>query len=291
MKKAETDCRVDKTVGLCEKSRVVFGRRIASVRERIARILSFVQSVHRKDPFAVLEVRDSRLEVHRRRPASQTLEDRFVYQSRFVDFGIRPGERVLDVGSGGDPFPYATHLVDLYPEPSRHRALELATDGRPCTIADVQDLPFPDCSFDFVYCSHLLEHVDDPIRACRELMRVARRGYIETPAMMKDVLFCWANEMHRWHVVASGEVLCFFEYTDRQLEGVRSSVWRDIVMGPWANPLQDVFRVNQDIFNVPFLWKGSFGVIVFRLDGPIESFNAEVISRMDSHASRDSGAE
>ena len=269
----------------------MFGRRIASMRERIARILRFAQSVHRKEPFAVLEVRNSRLEVHRRRPVSKTLEDRFVYQSRFVDFGIQPGERVLDVGSGGDPFPYATHLVDLFLEPSRHRYSELDTDGKPFTVADVQDLPFADGSFDFVYCSHLLEHVDDPIQACRELMRVARRGYIETPAMMKDVLFCWANEMHKWHLVASGNVLCFFEYTNRQLEGVRSSVWRDIVMGQWANPLQDVFRVNQDVFNVPFLWKGSFGVIVFKLDGQIESYNAEVTSRMGGSVSRDPNAE
>jgi len=254
--------------------------------ERVALLLRFARAIHRRDPVAVLELRDLRLQAQRRRPVSETLEDRSVYQPRIVDFGIRPGERVLDVGSGGEPFPYATHLVDLLPEPSRHRNVELDTDGKPFTIADVQDLPFADGSFDFVYCSHLLEHVDEPIQACRELMRVARRGYIETPAMMKDVLFCWANEMHKWHLVASGNVLCFFEYTNRQLEGVRSSVWRDIVMGQWANPLQDVFRANQDVFNVPFLWKGSFGVIVFRLDGPIESYNTEVTSQMDSRASR-----
>jgi len=269
----------------------VFGRRIASVRARIGCALRFARAIRRRDPVAVLELRDLRLQAQRRRPVSETLEDRFVYQPGFVDFDIQAGERVLDVGSGGEPFPYATHLVDLFPEPSRHRSLEFDTDGKPFTIADVQDLPFADGSFDFVYCAHLLEHVDDPIQACRELMRVGPRGYVETPAMMKDVLFCWANEMHRWHVVASGNVLCFFEYTDRQLEGVRSSVWRDIVMGPWASPLQDMFRVNQDVFNVPFLWKGSFGVIVFRLDGPIESYNAEVVSRMDSHASRDSDSD
>jgi len=37
-------------------------------------------------------------------------------------------------------------------------------------------MPFPDKSFDFVYCAHVLEHVDDPIRACREIMRVGKRG-------------------------------------------------------------------------------------------------------------------
>lgn len=54
-------------------------------------------------------------------------------------------------------------------------------DGKPLYKCSVEQMPFKDKEFDFVYCSHVLEHVVDPIRACRELMRVARRGYIETP--------------------------------------------------------------------------------------------------------------
>jgi ubiquinone/menaquinone biosynthesis C-methylase UbiE len=39
---------------------------------------------------------------------------------------------------------------------------------------DVTDIQSPDDSFDIVYCSHVLEHVDDDRRAMRELCRVLR---------------------------------------------------------------------------------------------------------------------
>lgn len=40
--------------------------------------------------------------------------------------------------------------------------------------ADLHDLPYPDGSFDFILCSHVLEHVDDPVRATSEMRRVLK---------------------------------------------------------------------------------------------------------------------
>jgi len=217
------------------------------------------------------------LKVEIRRPKASWIgaDGRFGYQSRYIDFHINQNERVLDIGSGGDPFPYAHVLVDRFLGPSRHRDGPLVRKGKPFVLADVHNLPFPDKCFDFVYCSHLLEHVDDPIQACAEIIRVGKRGYIETPTLGKDALFAWAKDMHRWHVVAIGETLCFFEYSQRQLEGIKSSVWRDIIFSQWYHPLQEVFYENQDLFNVMFKWIGRFSVYVFHLDGSVETLNAE----------------
>lgn len=41
---------------------------------------------------------------------------------------------------------------------------------------DVQRIPLPDASFDFVICNHLLEHVADDRQALRELYRILRPG-------------------------------------------------------------------------------------------------------------------
>ena len=41
-------------------------------------------------------------------------------------------------------------------------------------VADVQDLPFPDASFDAVIANHMLFHVEDRPRALGEIVRVLR---------------------------------------------------------------------------------------------------------------------
>lgn len=43
---------------------------------------------------------------------------------------------------------------------------------------DVERLPFPDKSFDYVVSSHVLEHIPDFVQGVRELNRVARKGVI-----------------------------------------------------------------------------------------------------------------
>jgi hypothetical protein len=54
---------------------------------------------------------------------------------------------------------------------------------------DIQNMSFADDSFDFVWCSHVLEHVPDDRRAMREIGRVLRPGgmaVIQVPAWGKE---------------------------------------------------------------------------------------------------------
>jgi hypothetical protein len=203
-------------------------------------------------------------------------ENRFDYQKRYVKFDIQPGDHVLDIGSGGSAFPYATVLTDRFLEKSPYRFESLVRDHRPFLVSDIHALPFRDKGFDFVYCSHVLEVVENPLRACTEIMRVGKRGFIETPTAGKDMLFAWARNLQKWHVVAIGSTLCFFEYTERQLDGVGSPIWRDHVLSEWCNPFQEVFYKNQDVFNVMFTWENQFSVFMFRLDGTVQALHADV---------------
>jgi len=215
-----------------------------------------------------------RLQLRRKRSHKPLGQDhRWDYQKRHVDFGLQPGMRVLDIGSGGDPFPSSTVLAERYLQPV-FRAESLVTDSKPLVVADIHALPFPAKSFDFVYSAHVLEVIEDPIRASKEIMRVGKRGYIETPTQGKDVLFAWARNLQKWHVVAIASNLCFFEYSNRQLQGINSDVWRQLIFSEWEHPLQDAFWSNQDVFNVMFQWHDRFSVFVFYLDGSVKALNS-----------------
>lgn len=198
-------------------------------------------------------------------------EDRFSYQKSIIKHQFTHSERILDIGSGGDPFPYATILGEKYLEPTNHRTSKFKSFGKPIIICDICYLPFIDKSFDYVVASHVLEHVEDPLMACLELQRVANTGFIETPTLMKDALFSWAKGMHKWYLHFQGGRLIFFEYTDRLSEGIRSPAWREMIFSTVYNPLQDVFNDNQEIFNVMFEWEKNFNITVIRKDGSLIS--------------------
>ncbi len=55
-----------------------------------------------------------------------------------------------------------------------------------CNVAE-EPLPFPDKSIDFVYCRHVLEDIYNPFFAMREMQRVAKAGYIETPSPIAEL--------------------------------------------------------------------------------------------------------
>ncbi|GEM_PF-1807149 len=208
-----------------------------------------------------------RLNTVRHRPVFLSDLGRFHYQTDMMGLKLARDAKVIDVGSGHYPFPYATILGDLTTGYTVHRSETLKRDSRPLVVFDIHHMPFADRSIDFVYCSHVLEHLQDPELACSELQRVGKEGYVEVPTLGKDILFGWASGMHKWHIVAAGNTLVFFEYSAHQAQGIASSAWRDLILGPTYHPLQTVFYENEGLFNVRFRWRDNFGCVVYRLTG------------------------
>ena len=202
-----------------------------------------------------------------KRPRKTPLDmPRYVYQEQYNRFEIPDRAVVIDIGSGNYQFPRATILCDYSIDPAVRDRSAIVRDERPLVICDICNLPFRDKSADYIYCSHVLEHIEDPLKACSELQRVAKAGYIETPNFMKDVLFSWAQDMHKWHTVAINNELHFFEYTHRQAEGIRSKIWHEMILSRVYHKMQDVFWDNQDLFNTMFSWQDNFTCVVHRLD-------------------------
>jgi len=135
-----------------------------------------------------------------------------VYPSENIDemaaaLGISAGEVVLDVGGGANPLPEASVVAEYNIDSNHDRDGQAAVVDRRYVATDIESLPFPDKSFDFVFCSHVLEHVRNPAQACHELMRVGKRGFIETPRRLAELTAGYPS--HRWLVEEINGVLTF----------------------------------------------------------------------------------
>ncbi|MFZ9857191.1 MAG: class I SAM-dependent methyltransferase [Roseiflexaceae bacterium] len=104
---------------------------------------------------------------------------------------------VLEIGSGDNPNPRADILVDKFLFDNTERGGNIVID-RPMVVADAHHLPFKDGVFAYAICSHILEHMDDPVQFANELTRVSKAGYIQSPAEIAERMFHWS--FHRWYV-------------------------------------------------------------------------------------------
>jgi SAM-dependent methyltransferase len=105
---------------------------------------------------------------------------RIKWSSRRVTLNIPADALVLEVGSGGNPYPRSNVLLDAYAE-TRERHWEALVHDRPTVLSFGENLPFKDKAFDYLIAAHVLEHTPYPEKFLAELQRVARAGFIETP--------------------------------------------------------------------------------------------------------------
>jgi SAM-dependent methyltransferase len=99
-----------------------------------------------------------------------------------LDLGAGAGiVRELDLRGLGP----RVHGIDLDPRVLDNPCLDDARIGR------AEDIPYPEGSFDLVFCNNVLEHLPDPERAFAEVARVLRPGGVFL-----------AKTPNRWHYVA-----------------------------------------------------------------------------------------
>lgn len=129
---------------------------------------------------------------------------------RFDELGLRPGDRVLDVGAG-----FGRHVFECARRGARVVALDYAADEvvqTKDTLAamvevgeipadrligvlrgDATRLPFADDSFDIVITSEVLEHIQDDVTAIAEMVRVLKPG-----GRFAATVPAWGPEVVNW---------------------------------------------------------------------------------------------
>ncbi|MCL5877793.1 MAG: class I SAM-dependent methyltransferase [Candidatus Bathyarchaeota archaeon] len=147
----------------------------------------------------------------RRFPIRKAELDRFKFgkQAYYQSVGLNTeGSRLcLDIACGAKPFPEADVLCDLYVEPVPDRSMKkLETAGKPFVLCSCYALPFKDSAFEFVTSYYLIEHLTQPWIMFKELKRVSRHGYIQSPSWFNE--FLYGESVHCWVVSKKRNTLC-----------------------------------------------------------------------------------
>ncbi len=194
----------------------------------------------------------------------------WTFQNEVMEWDIGEDDLVLDVGSGGWPFRRADHLADRFPEGTTHRFENMVRDERPFFAVDIEQLPFADHAYEFVFCSHVLEHLDNPGQAIRELMRVARRGYLEVPTRLSDIMFNFTRlkDHHRWHGLRLGNTLALIEWNERERRELGNEFF-NALQSEFTNPFQAFFERNRDLFFTSYRWEGKIDFLIIDKNGRI----------------------
>ncbi len=129
---------------------------------------------------------------------------------------LSQAKNIIDLGCGNNPVAGAAVGVDLYLDPKeRHGGHGPTIDIRQMESKGIKFinsrvdalLPFQDKEFDFAYSHHVFEHLDDPVIACQEMMRIAKAGVIITPAYFAEIIF--GRSYHRWLVMERENTIYF----------------------------------------------------------------------------------
>ncbi len=170
------------------------------------------------------------------------------FYARKISPGFVPSEKalVIDIGSGDKPFWRADVFVDDLTLGNVQRASESKTIHNigKFVSGNVNKLPFTDNAFDFSFCCHLLEHVDDPAIAIREITRVSKAGYVEIPNGIIEAVQPFVS--HIWFVYLNKKKLIFVRKSERMHE----------VLSLNENKFFPIIKNAGDPF-IRFYWKGN----------------------------------
>ena len=102
---------------------------------------------------------------------------------------------ILDIGCNIAPVEFAQTVADV-----QNFSKFYKEKNKKFVLIKDKNLPFSNNQFDFVYASHVIEHVEDLSFFISELKRISRQGYIELPTILEDniVLSTNSSDDHKW---------------------------------------------------------------------------------------------
>lgn len=107
---------------------------------------------------------------------------------------ITPNDKVLEIGPGATPYERSDVFLELNYDSEKERIAQSGNVGildtdKTIVYYNGGKFPFKDNEFDYIICSHVLEHVDNADSFLSEIQRVGKKGYLEFPTIYYDFLY------------------------------------------------------------------------------------------------------
>lgn len=133
--------------------------------------------------------------ISKRRRASHPVVKAFVAPKiKFIqkNINLTKDTTLLDVGCGNGFFTfYFAKICDVTGLDFSKQMLAINPHSK-LIYGQAENLPFSDKSFDIVFCSNLLHHLDKPKKAMQEMKRVSKKYIIiSEPNRNNPLLFCF----------------------------------------------------------------------------------------------------
>ncbi|MBE9064947.1 class I SAM-dependent methyltransferase [cf. Phormidesmis sp. LEGE 11477] len=178
---------------------------------------------------------------------------------------IKDHYRVLEIGPGALPHPRADVALELDYASEEERIRQRGESTQKVDTSNIVyfnggRFPFDDMQFDYVICSHVLEHIppEGLDEFLSELQRVAPRGYVEVPNVFYEWI-CNASA-HIWAAGWNNGTLTLCLKNDT-MNGPIADAYRHFFYTTEPR-LIELFRKYRDFFFIGFEWEETVTVAV-----------------------------
>jgi len=167
---------------------------------------------------------------------------------------IRGTDRVLEIGPGASPHFRSNSFLELSFDSEQVKIaqrggglIEANFGERPVYRYCGGRFPFDDNQFDYVICSHVIEHVEDPCSFLSEVFRVAGgRGYLEYPLITYEYLYNFDVHLHFIKFDSKAKLLRYIPKKNTsfgEFSAVQSLFYKMLELG-W----DDLCAANRNVF-------------------------------------------
>jgi SAM-dependent methyltransferase len=178
---------------------------------------------------------------------------------------IRSEYKVLEVGPGATPHPRSDAFLELDFLSNQDKIMQRGGGLKEADFGDKPiyyygggPFPFKNNQFDYVICSHVVEHVSNPEEFLSEIFRVGSgRGYLEYPMLTYEYLYDFDVHLHFVKFDFDRNVMRYLpkkETSFHEFAGVSALFYKTLEQG-W----DDMCAANKNFFfegvefNQPFL--------------------------------------